>query len=109
MADEVAVMYGSFVVEYAGTSVLFGRPLHLYTYTWGLFQAIPRLDTPSRPLRPMRGAPPIMTDPPDQCPFLQRCSKATNRCRTGPRPELVEVEPDHRLACYNLICYATKF
>ena len=102
----VAVMYGGFVVDYAGTGALFARPLH--PYTWGLFQAVPRLDAPSLPLRPMRGAPPIMTDPPDQCPFLQRCSKATNQCRTGPRPELVEVEPDHRLACYNPISYATK-
>lgn len=103
MANEVAVMYGGFVVEYADTGPLFARPLH--PYTWGLFQSVPRLDAPAQPLRPMPGAPPIMTDPPDQCPFLDRCSKATTQCRTGPRPELVEVEPGHRLACYNPISY----
>ena len=105
MANEVAVMYGGFVVEYAETAPLFARPLH--PYTWGLFQAVPRLDAPAQSLRPMRGAPPIMTDPPDQCPFLDRCSKATNQCRSDPRPELVEVEPGHRLACYNPISYGS--
>ena len=35
MANEVAVMYGGYVVEYAETAPLFARPLH--PYTWGLF------------------------------------------------------------------------
>ena len=101
MADTVAVMYGGSIVEYADTHTLFRRPLH--PYTWGLFQAVPRLDTPARSLRPMRGAPANMVDPPDQCPFLHRCPKATNECRTSPRPKLLEAEPGHRVACYNQI------
>ena len=103
MTQTVAVMYGGSIVEYTDTKSLFAKPLH--PYTWGLFQAIPRLDTGQQALSPIRGAPPKMIDAPDRCPFLERCSKATNQCRTMPVPPLVEVEPGHRLACYNPIVY----
>ena len=103
MTQTVAVMYGGSVVEYTDTKALFAKPLH--PYTWGLFQAIPRLDTGQQALSPIRGAPPKMIDAPDRCPFLERCSKATNQCRTMTVPPLVEVEPNHRLACYNPIVY----
>jgi oligopeptide/dipeptide ABC transporter ATP-binding protein len=103
MANEVAVMYGGTIVEYTDTKSLFAKPMH--PYTWGLFQAVPRLDSYERSLNPMRGTPPRMIDPPDQCPFLERCAKATSLCRTSERPPLVEIEPGHRLACYNPISY----
>jgi oligopeptide/dipeptide ABC transporter ATP-binding protein len=99
MAEKVAVMYGGYIVEFADTPILYKRPMH--PYTWGLFQSLPRLDAAGQRLRPMAGAPPQMLDPPDQCPFLHRCAKATVECRTSPRPPLVPVEPGHNLACYN--------
>ncbi len=99
MAQTVAVMYGGYVVEFAATPALYRRPMH--PYTWGLFQSLPRLDRPGQQLKPMTGAPPQMMDPPDQCPFLHRCAKATVECRTSPRPPLVEAESGHSLACYN--------
>ena len=104
MTQSVAVMYGGSIVEYTDTKSLFAKPLH--PYTWGLFQAIPRLDTGQQSLSPIRGAPPKMIDAPDRCPFLERCSKATNHCRTMPVPPLVEVEPNHHLACYNPVVYS---
>ena len=103
MADTVAVMYGGTIVEYTDTRTLFARPRH--PYTWGLFQALPRLDSPSGALTSMRGSAPTMLDPPDRCPFLDRCPKAVNECRTGPKPPLAEVEPGHRIACYNPVAY----
>ena len=102
MADNVAVMYGGMIVEYAEVRPLFARPHH--PYTWGLFQALPRLDSTAS-LVPMRGTPPRMIDPPDQCPFLHRCSKATNQCRTEPRPKLQSIGAGHQVACYNQISY----
>lgn len=104
MAQTVAVMYGGAIVEYTDTHALFAKPLH--PYTAGLFKAIPRLDTGQQSLNPIRGAPAKMIDPPDQCPFLKRCSKATNQCRTMPAPPLAEAEPGHRIACYNPMVYA---
>jgi oligopeptide/dipeptide ABC transporter ATP-binding protein len=104
MADEVAVMYGGTVVEYSDTKTLFREPLH--PYTWGLMQAVPRVDTPTQRLMPMRGAPPRMVDPPDQCPFLERCPKATSECRTSPAPKLAPAAAGHEVACYNHISHA---
>ncbi len=103
MADSVAVMYGGTIVEHTDTKSLFAKPYH--PYTWGLFKALPRLDTPEQSLTPMQGVPPTMMDPPDQCPFLDRCPKATSECRTSVRPSLTEVEPGHLVACYNTISY----
>ena len=100
-AQEVAVMYAGAVVEYADTVSLFRRPFH--PYTWALLQSIPRLDRPMQTLQPIEGASPNLIDLPDQCPYLPRCPKASNVCRLSPRPELVEVEPGHYVACYNRI------
>jgi oligopeptide/dipeptide ABC transporter ATP-binding protein len=104
MADTVAVMYGGIIVEYADTRTLYSRPLH--PYTWGLLRAMPRLDTDVKSLNPIRGAPPKMLDAPDECPFLERCHKATVRCRTEPTPKLIDVEPGHQLACYNPVVHS---
>lgn len=103
MAEYVAVMYGGSVVEYTDTRTLFAKPLH--PYTWALFQALPRMDEHSRALNPIRGVPAKMLNPPDRCPFLERCTKANNRCRTESRPPLLESESGHKLACYNPIAY----
>ena len=99
MAEKVAVMYGGYVVEFGDTPTIYRRPMH--PYTSGLLRSLPRLDAAGHRLRAMSGAPPQMLDPPDQCPFLHRCDRATVECRTSPRPPLVEVESGHDLACYN--------
>ena len=99
MADEVAVMYGGYIVEKADAVTLFQKPLHPYTF--GLMQSIPRLDSPAGALRTLRGSPPDLLNLPDECPFLPRCNKARGDCRTEPMPALVEVEPGHLVACYN--------
>ena len=101
MADEVAVMYAGSIVETADARELFKRPAH--PYTWALFQSLPRLDEPDRPLLAMKGSPPSMIDLPDQCPFLPRCPKATLTCRLSPKPKLEETGAGHLVACYNAV------
>jgi oligopeptide/dipeptide ABC transporter ATP-binding protein len=103
MADEVAVMYAGTIVEESKVRDLFKRPTH--PYTWGLFQALPRLDRVGQRLRPLRGGPPDLINMSEQCAFLPRCPKATNTCRLEPRPSLEEIEPEHRVACYNQVRY----
>ncbi|MBI4233609.1 MAG: ABC transporter ATP-binding protein [Chloroflexi bacterium] len=103
MAEDVAVMYAGSLVEYAETKALFRHPSH--PYTWGLFQALPRVDNPTATLHPMRGSPPNLVDLPEQCPFLPRCPKATNICRLNPKPPLQEKEQGHQAACYNEVRY----
>ena len=102
VADRVLVMYGGRMMEEAETVALYKRPAH--PYTWALLNAVPRLDDPlGRDLRPVPGQPPDLKDPVDECPFIPRCNKATNECRTSPMPPLKLIEPDHSVACYNPI------
>ncbi|MSP78846.1 MAG: hypothetical protein EXR67_04760 [Dehalococcoidia bacterium] len=81
-------------------TITFHRPLH--PYSWGMFQARPRLDHDER-LIPIPGMAPDLRSLDNQCPFLPRCFKATTVCRTNPKPAFTEHEPDHRVMCYNTI------
>ena len=95
MADEVAVMYGGSIVEHADVRGLFHRPYH--PYTWGIFQALPRMDEADRMLQPLQGTPPTLLNLPDQCPFVPRCPKAVSRCREETMPHLDPVAAGHQI------------
>ena len=99
MANKVGVIYAGNVVETAEVVPLFRRPQH--PYTWSLLQALPRLDDPGKRIEPLPGIPPDMVKLPEECPFLPRCFKAQNQCRTDPKPRLVELETGHMVACFN--------
>jgi oligopeptide/dipeptide ABC transporter ATP-binding protein len=101
MADDVAVMYAGSIVETGDARTIFHRPQH--PYTWALLSTLPRVDEERPHLRTIPGTPPSLLDLPDRCPFLPRCPKAMNQCREQPMPPSTEVEPGHRVACYNPI------
>ena len=102
MADAVAVMYAGSVVEYAHAHTLFARPRH--PYTWSLLASRPRWDREGEGRLPsIKGTPPSLIDLADECPFIPRCPKATNVCRSEPTPPLDELERGHLAACYNPI------
>ena len=101
LADHVAVMYAGKIMESGERDRVFRHPRH--PYTWGLFQAVPRVDQDTDRLVAIPGMPPDLVDLPDQCPFLPRCTKATVECRLNTHPALEETEPDHTIACYNPI------
>ncbi len=101
MADRIAVMYGGYIVERGTAAAVLSRPLH--PYTWALLQAVPRLDRLETILPSLPGTPPDLLDLSEECPFLPRCNKAMSVCRIKPMPELVELESDHFVACYNPI------
>jgi len=99
IADEVAVIYGGTIMEQTSPKNLFNRPANPYTYA--LLQSLPRIDVKQQVLTTIPGSPPDMLDLPDECPFLPRCSKALTTCRTSFKPPLVEVFPQHQVACFN--------
>ncbi len=99
MANRVGVIYGGNLVEHADVVPLFRRAQH--PYTWSLLQSLPRLDEPGRRIEPLPGNPPDMVNMADECPFLPRCFKAVNQCRTLRHPPLTERETGHHVACYN--------
>ena len=101
MADRIAVMYGGYIVERGEAGAVLSRPIH--PYTWSLLRSEPRLDRLETVLPSLPGAPPDLLNLGEECPFLPRCNKALSVCRVKPMPDLVELEPDHFVACYNPI------
>ena len=100
VCDRVAVMYLGEIVEMAPTSIFIENPGHPYTQT--LLAAVPRPDPrQKRGLAAMAGEVPDPMDPPPGCAFHPRCPSAADGCRKE-RPELVEVEPGHWVACRRL-------
>lgn len=96
--DRVNVMYAGKLMESAPTDVIYGEPKH--PYTAGLLASVPRLDLPrKRKLRVIPGLPPNLARLLPGCPFAPRCSLAIDKCREK-MPELEEIGPEHRVACY---------
>jgi oligopeptide/dipeptide ABC transporter ATP-binding protein len=106
MANEVAVMYAGSVVERGDARAVFRQPRH--PYTWALLRSRPRWDQDqTKPLPAIRGTPPNLAELTEECPYLDRCPKATSLCRTEPAPALAEMSPGHAAACYNPV-YAVE-
>lgn len=99
MAQRVVVMYAGKVVEYADVYTLFKKPRH--PYTWGLMNAIPKLDEDKEVLYNIPGVVPDPLDFPDGCRFNTRCPLATEKCRKE-EPPLIEVEENHTSACWHV-------
>ncbi|HRA48776.1 MAG TPA: hypothetical protein PK819_11970, partial [Thermomicrobiales bacterium] len=73
------------------------NPLH--PYTQGLMSSFPTLTGPKKHLTGIPGSPPDMACPPSGCRFHPRCPKFAPM-HAQVEPELVEVEPDHWVACH---------
>lgn len=97
MCDKVAVMYAGVIVEETSTEDLFRNPTH--PYTKGLLDAIPKLHFKQKRLKVIPGFVPNLIDPPSGCRFHPRCQYAEEICRTE-KPEMLEVKPDHFVACH---------
>ncbi|MEQ4306122.1 ABC transporter ATP-binding protein [Plantactinospora sp. B6F1] len=78
VADTVAVMYASRVVEHRPARRFFTAPAH--PYGAALLDALP-----DRAFRPVPGHPPMLTALPPGCAFGTRCPYATDVCERQPR------------------------
>jgi peptide/nickel transport system ATP-binding protein len=100
IADRVAVMYLGHLVEVAPKRRLFVNPLH--PYTQALVSAVPVISASHERERRiiLEGEIPTAIDIPARCRFATRCFRAIEIC-TRQVPPLEDVEPDHRIACFN--------
>ena len=100
MADTVVVMYWGRVVEQASVSTIFHEPKHPYTV--GLQRSIPMLgDAKKGRLDSIKGVVPDPFASLPGCPYHPRCPEAIKGlCDEGAPPALVDVEPEHQVACF---------
>ena len=96
MADRIIVLYAGRVCESASTKTIFYNPLH--PYTMALLTAVPNLAMKRKKLTVIPGAIPNLIDPPSGCRFHPRCEYAESAC-VKTVPPLVEIEPEHYVAC----------
>jgi len=104
IADRVAVMYASKIVEMAGVESLFAEPLH--PYTQGLFRSLPRLGRRGDRLEVIPGTVPDPRQFPSGCKFHPRCplGRDDQRCQTC-QPQLRELRRGHWVACWKASGY----
>jgi peptide/nickel transport system ATP-binding protein len=98
IADDVAVMYASAVVESAPVHDLFDTPRH--PYTQGLLASIPTPGrAPDERLVPIPGSVPSLGAMPPGCAFAPRCHRADAVCAA---PVVLErATPAHAVACFH--------
>jgi peptide/nickel transport system ATP-binding protein len=96
ICDDVLVMYGGQLAEYANTDSVYNRAVHPYTQR--LLVAFPDVQNPEAKLASIPGYPPQLDNLPPGCRFEPRCDMAIDRCIRMIPPE-VEVTPDHLARC----------
>ncbi|HSD03878.1 MAG TPA: ABC transporter ATP-binding protein [Gaiellales bacterium] len=98
MCDRVAVMYAGEIVELADTATLLGGPCHPYTIS--LLRSLPDVNSQSRYLRSIGGAPPALVNLPDGCRFAPRCPLALDECREWETELLDAGDGEHTARCW---------
>ena len=96
VTNRMAIMYAGKLVELGPTESIFNKPFHPYTQL--LIQSLPRVGDQTERTG-ITGRPPSLIDPPAGCRFAARCPFVTERARVE-EPPLIEVEPDHYVACH---------
>jgi oligopeptide/dipeptide ABC transporter ATP-binding protein len=98
LCTRIIVMYAGRIVEEGPTKQIFKNPQH--PYTWSLLRSLPRVDADRRNrLRSIEGLPPDLIHPPTGCRFHPRCPFRVERCYRDD-PQLAQVAPDQRAACW---------
>jgi oligopeptide/dipeptide ABC transporter ATP-binding protein len=97
--DEVAVMYLGRVVEQGSVERIFEAPKH--PYTRALMRSIPGIGGERKTeLQTIKGSVPDPFTRLPGCPFHPRCDDAVEGvCDVGDRPDLIEIEDGHDVAC----------
>jgi oligopeptide/dipeptide ABC transporter ATP-binding protein len=98
IASRAMVMYAGIVVESGLVTDIFSAPKH--PYTLGLMKSLPRLDdTTKERLVPIDGVPPDLFDPPQGCPFADRCDFAMEICMQQTPPHTF-FDRGHQTMCW---------
>jgi peptide/nickel transport system ATP-binding protein len=99
ICNEVLVMYGGTMAEYADSDTIFNNPRHPYTQR--LLLAFPDIAEPGSELASIPGNPPRLDELPPGCRFQERChvTQGAPICLQQP-PPVKEITPGHWVACH---------
>jgi peptide/nickel transport system ATP-binding protein len=97
LCDDVMVMYGGKVAEYATSDTIYNTAKHPYTQR--LLKAFPDIDNLDSELVSIPGVPPRLDDLPIGCRFSPRCYLCKDYCKRD-QPRLVEFGDHHYIACH---------
>ena len=100
MCDRIGVLYAGSLLEEGLTDAVLSKPTHPYTV--GLLRCIPRggLNKKQDRLDTIAGTPPALDANLDGCVFVERCTIATDKCRST-IPELIDVGLQHYSRCFH--------
>ena len=100
MCDRVAVMYLGKIVESADAKEIYANPQH--PYTRGLIGSVHKIGSKKEEkLFSIEGTVPLAMNLPKACGFYDRCDARIEGLCDKADPELVEVAPGHKIACFN--------
>ena len=100
MCDRVAVMYLGKIVESADAKEIYANPQH--PYTRGLIGSVHKIGSKKEErLFSIEGTVPLAMNLPEACGFYDRCDARIEGLCDKAEPELVEVAPGHKIACFN--------
>lgn len=97
-SDDIVVMYMGQIVEKAPTEILFANPVHPYTKALLSAELEPVIGANKKRIQ-LHGEISSPLDPKDECRFAKRCQAYCADCDHG-TPSLVEIEPEHWVACH---------
>lgn len=99
LCDRVIVMYGGLIMEEGSVEEIFYQPRH--PYTMGLLKSVPKVEKGRKErLIPIAGTPPDLLNPPEGCPFFDRCQYAMKLCQNQQPPYFMD--GNHRTMCWLL-------
>jgi peptide/nickel transport system ATP-binding protein len=96
ICDDVLVMYGGQLAEYASIDGIYNSAVHPYTRR--LLVAFPDIQNPDAELASIPGHPPLLDNLPPGCRFEPRCEVSIDECARK-IPPVVEVAPGHLARC----------
>lgn len=100
VCNRIAVMYAGKVVELGPVESILRQPRHPYTKM--LIDSAPILGI-KKPLKPLPGEPPSLTQDFTWCPFKERCPIKAALCENEPPMIRVSVEIPHLVRCWKSV------
>lgn len=101
ISERAVILYRGYVVEMGATEKIYDNPLHPYTQM--LMASVPRLDRKWEEIDAEVALQEPGMDGAQGCVYYDRCTaEGKGESCMGDQPELIEVAPDHFVACRRL-------